>query len=132
MISIYTVCNSSGECLYVGSTSNPKNRAKAHAKRFPGSVFAVIEEVRNSMRAAAEKAAILRFKNNGQANENKRLPVEIKKLVSKIKTLKVSAVYADSNSVEVEIIDQDSHEEGERERALTREDEIAAEFVKVG
>jgi hypothetical protein len=44
----------------------------------------------------------------------------------------VSAVYADSNAVEVEIIDQDSQEEGERERLLTREDEIAAEFVKVG
>jgi hypothetical protein len=43
----------------------------------------------------------------------------------------VSAVYADSNSVEVEIIDQDSLEEGERERLLTREDEIAGEFVKV-
>jgi hypothetical protein len=43
----------------------------------------------------------------------------------------VSAVYADSITVEVEIIDQDSQEEGERERALTREDEIAAEFVKV-
>jgi hypothetical protein len=44
----------------------------------------------------------------------------------------VSAVYADSNAVEVEIIDQDSQEEGERERALTREDEIAAEMVRVG
>jgi hypothetical protein len=44
----------------------------------------------------------------------------------------VSAIYADSNAVEVEIIDQDSQEEGERERLLTREDEIAAEFVKVG
>jgi hypothetical protein len=43
----------------------------------------------------------------------------------------VSAVYADSNAVEVEIIDQDSQEEGERERLLTREDEIAGEFVKV-
>jgi hypothetical protein len=44
----------------------------------------------------------------------------------------ISAVYADSNKIEVEIIDQDSQEEGERERLLTREDEIAAEFVKVG
>jgi hypothetical protein len=44
----------------------------------------------------------------------------------------VSGVYADSNKVEVEIIDQDSQEEGERERLLTREDEIAAEMVKVG
>jgi len=44
----------------------------------------------------------------------------------------VSAVYSDSNAVEVEIIDQDSQEEGERERLLTREDEIAAEFVRVG
>jgi hypothetical protein len=43
----------------------------------------------------------------------------------------VSAVYADSNAVEVEIIDQDSQEEGERERLLTREDEIAAEMVRV-
>jgi hypothetical protein len=44
----------------------------------------------------------------------------------------VSAVYADSNAVEVEIVDQDSQEEGERDKALTREDEIAAEYVKVG
>jgi hypothetical protein len=43
----------------------------------------------------------------------------------------VSAVYADSNKVKVEIIDQDSQDEGERERLLTREDEIAAEFVRV-
>jgi hypothetical protein len=42
----------------------------------------------------------------------------------------VTAVYADSNAVEVEIIDQDSQEEGERDRALKREDEIAVEYVR--
>ncbi len=42
----------------------------------------------------------------------------------------VSAVYSDSYNVEVEIVDQDSQEEGERDAALKREDEIAAEFVR--
>jgi hypothetical protein len=43
----------------------------------------------------------------------------------------VSAVYSDNAKVEVEIVDQDGQEEGGREAALTREDEIAAEYVKV-
>jgi hypothetical protein len=43
----------------------------------------------------------------------------------------VSAVYADNPRVEVEVIDQDSQEEGERDKALSREDEIAAEHIKV-
>ncbi len=42
----------------------------------------------------------------------------------------VSAVYSDQPKVEVEIIDQDSQEEGERDAALKREDEIAAEMVR--
>ncbi len=42
----------------------------------------------------------------------------------------VSAVYSDQPKAEVEIIDQDSQEEGERDVALKREDEIAGEFVR--
>jgi hypothetical protein len=44
----------------------------------------------------------------------------------------ISAVYSDTAKIEVEIIDQDSQEEGEREQLLAREDEIAAEHVRVG
>lgn len=43
----------------------------------------------------------------------------------------VSAVYSDSAKVEVEIVDQDGQGEGERDAALKREDEIAAEYVSV-
>jgi hypothetical protein len=57
---------------------------------------------------------------------------EFMKIFIVINAGSVSAVYADNNKVEVEIIDQDSQDEGERERLLTREDEIAAEFVRVG
>ncbi len=44
----------------------------------------------------------------------------------------VSAVYSDQPKAEVEIIDQDSQDADERRMALSREDVIAAEFVKVG
>ena len=44
----------------------------------------------------------------------------------------VSAVYSDNAKVEVEIIDQDAQDEIEQGRALSREDEIAAEMVRVG
>lgn len=43
----------------------------------------------------------------------------------------VSAVYSDNAKVEVEIVDQDGQEEGERDAALKREDEIAGECISV-
>lgn len=92
---IYTITDQQGKCLYVGSTIQPTTREKQHATRFPNGRFKVIEMVSSKNRSKAEKSAILKFKESGEAEFNKRIPSELfSSIVRRIKTLRIGQSFA--------------------------------------
>jgi hypothetical protein len=103
---IYTVTSPSGACLYVGSTTNPKGREKAHKIRFPNAVFSIVKMVPAKKRGQFEKAEILKQKQGGHILENKNTPGDcpFQELLKRLKQLRIGSTLRIKTKTERETV----------------------------